>query len=91
MFKYKKCKLEFEKTSWWDYRLCTNKVIPDSDILAVLCSLQNTYKFKILSIRLKSYERKSRILLKCKKKDKFNILRDFCKELDDYIEAVSWS
>lgn len=88
MLGYRKCKILFKKTGKWDYILGTHIEIENSKIINTLKQIQKKYDFKIIALNLDSYGCSSKIIIKCRKKDKFNIVAEFCEALGSWINSI---
>lgn len=90
MFKKKRAKITFKK-HWKYISFDTWEGVSDSCIISSLMDLQEKYEFEILKIDISdSPLRKSKIVIKCGKSDKYNIFSDFCSILNHWIENVKF-
>lgn len=88
LFKKRKYKIIFEK-SLQDLKGFTWKEVKDNSIIQALAVLQEHYNFEIINIDLKDACFKSKIVIRCNKKDKNDIVFNFCNMLSGEIEDIN--
>ncbi len=88
IFNRRKYTIKFEKAyqsagwgSWYE--------VKDDYILQVLLDLQEKYNFEIISVQLREVFRQSKVIIKCKKKDKNKICMDFSIKLTNKIKKIA--
>lgn len=90
-FTYTNVKITFKKAerdiSGYGLRL-SYKLITDDGIIQIINELQKTYGFKIKRINIGDNYNESKIVIRCKKDDKFSIFTEFSDSLNGYINET---